>query len=114
MKKKTKKSKIQFLSATLGTLYSLFLVDYFMGSLEDISGSIATALVTPHMLCCVLAAIFGWVGFFGNGRGFALTAAILYCVGAVLFVMYAPFVVPMIVTGFIGYAMIGRIKKANE
>lgn len=95
MKKKTKKSKIQFLSATLGTLYSLFLVDYFMGSLEDISGSIATALVTPHMLCCVLAAIFGWVGFFGNGRGFTLTAAILYCVGAVLFVMYAPFVVPM-------------------
>lgn len=108
-----KRSKIQFLSAGLGTLYSVFLINYFMGTINDLSGSIATALVTPHLLCCSLAAIFGWVGFFGNGRGFALTAAILYCVGAVIFVMYAPFVVPMIVLGFIGYAMIGRIKKAN-
>jgi hypothetical protein len=110
-----KKSKTLIISAILGIIYSVYLISYFSGAIsgtgsstEALGGALATALVTPHMICIVLATIFNTVGAIFNKSGFALTGAILYCVGGVLFIMYIPFVIPMIVLSFIGY---GRVKK---
>lgn len=108
------RSKIEFLAAVTGTLYSIYLVRYFYDAADaNLSGSLATFIVTPHMLFCVLGSIFAWVAFFGNGRGMALAAAIMFCVAAVVFVAYAPLTVPMILLCFIGYAMIGRINRKD-
>lgn len=104
------RSKALFICALLATAYSIFLMTYFGSSMtssdstEAIGGAIATALVTPHMVVVTLGAIFSWLGFFLRKSGFALVGAILYCVGAVLFLMYAMFCIPLIIMGFVGYS----------
>lgn len=112
-----KKSVILLISAILGIVYAIYIVTYFFGvstgqsgTAEAIGAGIATALVTPHMICTVLAAIFNVLGWALSHRGFALTGAILYCVAAVAFLMYAPFVVIQIILSFIGFA---RLKNAK-
>lgn len=104
------RSKILFISSLLITSYVVYLMIHFGSSFfsddstEVIGGAIATALVTPHMLFLGLGAVFSWVGFFFKKSWAALVAAILYCVGAMLFLMYSMFVIPMIILGFIGYS----------
>lgn len=122
-KVKAKRSLCQFLSSIILIAYTIYIVQYFFGISVDTSGesvtmslggSIATALVTPHMLFCAIASVFSIAGFLANSRAFALTAVILECVAAVLFVMYAPFLIPSIILGFIGYARIGALKRKAE
>ncbi|MCY6959852.1 hypothetical protein [Clostridium brassicae] len=110
-----KKSKALIISSILGIIYSIYLVIHFGGSVlgansgsEAVGGAIATALVAPHMICVILAAIFNTIGAIFNKSGFALVGAILYCVGGVLFIMYIIFVIPMIILSFVGY---GSVKK---
>ena len=112
------KSKALIFSAILGVAYSIYLIVYFSGAMsgsgaEALGGAIATALVTPHMICVVLAAIFNTIGALANKSGFALTGAILYCVGGVLFIAYIFFVIPMIVLSFVGYSKVKKIKRAK-
>lgn len=118
MKSKKKRSWALLISALLGVAYSIYIVSYFSGAVtgtqtgsEAVGGAIATALVTPHMICVVIAAIFNSIAALANKRGFALVGAILYCVAAVMFLMYAPFVLPSIILSFIGYARLGKINK---
>lgn len=116
-----KKSKCLIVSAVLGVLYSIYLLSYFSGVLsngqgtaESVGGAIATAMVTPHMICVVLAAIFNLVGALQSKAGFALTGGILYSVGGVLFLPYIIFVIPMIILSFVGYSKIKKLKKNNN
>ncbi len=67
-----KKSVLLLISAILGILYAIYIVSYFAGApanaggaAEAIGAGIATALVMPHMLCAVLAAIFNTLGWAG-------------------------------------------------
>ena len=109
-----RRSKIEFLCAGMSSLYLAYILRYYMSAADSgLSGSMATAIVTPHILCCMFGVIFSWLAFFGNRRGFALTAAIMFSVAAVVFVMYAPLMIPLIIIGFIGYARIGSILQEN-
>lgn len=112
---KIKKSVLLLISAILGVLYAIYIVVYFVGvsagasgSAEAIGAGIATVLVMPHMICAVLAAIFNVLGWSLNSRGFALTGAILYTVAAVLFPIYAMFVLIQMILSYIGFA---KLKK---
>ena len=114
---KKKKSTLLLISAILGILYSVYIVVYFMGAgsnagstAEAIGAGIATVIVMPHMICAVLAAIFNTLGWAMSSRGFSLTGAILYAVAAVLFPIYAMFVLIQMILSFIGFA---RLKKLN-
>ncbi|MGL6187084.1 MAG: hypothetical protein ACRC1T_17070 [Clostridium chrysemydis] len=117
---KKKHSKALLISGILGALYAIYLISYFgsgmtsSDSSEQIGATIATALVTPHMILVVLAAIFNWVSYFTNKRGFALTAGILYSVAGVVFLMYIPFVIPSIVLSFVGFANLKKIIEINN
>ena len=73
-------------------------------STEAIGGALATALVTPHMVVVGLGAIFSWLGFILRKPWGALVGAILYCVGALVFIVYAMFCIPLIILGFVGYS----------
>ncbi len=113
-----KRSKILIISSILGVLYSIFLLVNFGGAIfgassdaEAVGGAIATALVTPHMICVVLATIFNVIAAIQSKSGLALTGAILYTVSGVLFLMYIPFVIPMIILSFIGYAKVKKVVK---
>ena len=114
---KKKKSVLLLISAILGVLYAIFIVTYFAGvgsgadgAAEAIGAGIARMLVMPHMICAVLAAIFNVLGWGMSSRGFSLTGAILYAVAAVLFPVYAMFVLIQMILSFIGFA---RLKKLN-
>ncbi|MFA6809217.1 MAG: hypothetical protein WCR27_09530 [Eubacteriales bacterium] len=103
------RSKVLFICAILGTIYTVYLIVYFAGTMGDLNstdelgGALATALVMPHMVAMALGTIFSWLGFFLKKSWAALVGAILYCVAAVVFIMYAMFCIPMIVLGFIGF-----------
>jgi len=111
------RSKVLFVTAILATLYVIYLVMYFGGSImsndssEAIGGAIATALIMPHMFLTGLGAIFSWVGFATRKSWAALAGAILYSVGAALFVLYIMFSLPLIILGFVGYS---KQKKINQ
>lgn len=118
---KKKRSTALLISAIIGCLYGVYLISYFSGTMfgaedgaEAVGGALATALVTPHMICVILAAIFNVVGWFSNKKGFALTGAILYCVGAVIFLLYAMFLLPSIILSFVGLARLGKIIEYNS
>lgn len=104
------RSKILFICALLATIYVIYLISYFgnatgdLNSSEEIGGAIATALVTPHMIFIGVGAIFSWLGFFLKKSWSALVAAILYCIGALSFIMYFVFCIPLIILGFVGYS----------
>lgn len=115
---KKKHSKALLVSGVLGVIYAIYLIAYFGGAITsstdgaELAGTaIATALVTPHMVLVVLAAIFNVVAYFTNKRGFALVAGILYSVGGVLFLVYILFVIPSLILSFVGYA---KLKKIND
>lgn len=109
-----KLNKCLLVSFILGILYAVYLIAYFSGAVGGSSGAeqagaaIAAALVTPHMVCEVLATIFNGLGLFMDKRGFALTGAILYTVSIVLFPPYFMFVIIQMILSYIGFA---KLKK---
>jgi hypothetical protein len=111
------RSKILFMSACIGLFYIVYLIIHFYTGVttttvaKQIGASIATALVTPHIIIISLAVIFNWLGVFMKKNWAALVSAILYCVGGLVFILYILFVIPMIVLSFVGYA---KQKKLNK
>lgn len=109
------KSKSLLISLIVGALYAAYLIVHFGGAIggagsdgEAAAGVIATALVMPHMILVVLAVIFNALGYFKCKRGFALTGGILYAVAAVVFLLYAPFLIIQIVCSFVGYSKLRK------
>ena len=104
------RSKVLFTCAILATIYVIYLIVYFgnsmgdMSSEEEIGGAIATVLVTPHIIFIGLGALFSWIGFLMKKSWAALVGAIMYCVGTLVFIIYAFFGIPLIVLGFVGYS----------
>ena len=107
---KKKRSICVLLAVLIATAYLIYVFTYFMENADTTAGAIATAVVLPHMAVLAIGVLFGWIGYFTRGTGFILTSAILYSVAAILFVMYAVFLIPSIVLGFVGYV---RQKKLN-
>ncbi len=115
MKTKKKKSALLLVAAILGVIYAIYSISYWFGAntgtteaAEAIGAGIATALVMPHVICTILAALFNVLGWAMSHRGFALTGGILYAVAALMFPLYALFVIVQAVLSFIGFA---RLKK---
>ncbi len=111
------RSKALFVCALLASIYVIYLICYFgssmgdMNSAEELGGAVATALVTPHMLVIGIGAVFSWLGFFLRKPWAALVGAILYCAGALLFIIYIMFCIPLIILGFVGYS---KQKKLSD
>ena len=105
---KTKGRISGFLCMLLTIAYAIYIISYFSGaSAANAGGAIATALVTPHMACVAIAAVFSVIGFFCKARWAFLVTGILLVLAAVIFLMYAVFVVVQAVLAFIAYARMG-------
>jgi hypothetical protein len=123
-----KRSMALLISAIIGLIYGIFLIIiFFTGNivnsgymansspvLEALTGGIVIVLVLPHMICVLVAVIFNILGWVVNKREFALTAGILYSASAVMFIVFAVFVVPSIVLSFVGYVKLKEIIEQNE
>lgn len=108
---KPKINKCLLISFIIGVLYALYSVSYWTGAnsgnadtATQLGAGIATALVTPHLVCTGLAVIFNAFGLFMRNRGFALTGAIFYTVALITFPMYFMFVIIEMILSYIGFA----------
>lgn len=113
------RSKAAFFAVLIALLYGIYSITYWTGAntsadgdAEAIGAGIATFLVLPHVIVTWIGVLFGLIGYFSRKTGFILTAAILYSVAAVLFFIYAVFLIPSIVLGFVGYSSQKKINKA--
>jgi hypothetical protein len=116
-----RRSKATFWATLVAVAYGIYAIVYWVGTntsttddAEAIGAGIATALVLPHLLVTWLGIVFGLIGLFTRKTGFQLTAAILYSVGAVLFIIYAIFLLPSIVLGFVGYSSQKKINASSS
>ena len=121
-KTKQKKSILLIIAMVLGVAYAAYSLWYWMAggassqvgsdSASQLGGAIATALVMPHLVVELIAAIFNVCGVVFNKPAFALTAGILYAVAAVLFPVYAMFVIVEMVLCFIAFAKMRKARRA--
>jgi hypothetical protein len=114
------RSKASFWATLIALAYGIYAFSYWVstnastdGDAEALGSAIATVLVLPHLLVTWLGIIFGMIGFFARKTSFQLTAAILYAVAAVLFFLYAIFLIPSIILGFIGYSVQKKLNKSS-
>lgn len=105
-----KKGRVSGVLATvLAVAYAIYIVSYFSGIAMDSAGAaIATALVTPHMVCVAVGALMAVLGTFTFKRGFMLAAGILLVVAAAIFPTYAMFTVVQSILAFIAYVRMGK------
>lgn len=115
------RSKVLIISSILGVAYSLYLIFYFSGTMsgdvsdtEAIGGALATLLVTPHIVMVMLSTLFNILAVTLKKVGFALTSGILFSVSGILLPLYLPFVIPMIVLSFVGYAKMKKYKNSPD
>lgn len=109
------RSKTAFIAALLGTVYSLYLLKYFGAGADETTGAVAFALVMPHFICNIIAAIFGWIGFKGNRKGMMIASLVFYILAIVTFILYFLFDLPMVIFAAIAISKISKInKQANE
>jgi hypothetical protein len=112
-----KRSKLLLAAGIIGTLYLIYLISHFSNAMvssdeaEAIGAGLATALVTPHMVCVGIAVIFNWLGWVMKARWAALVAGIMYAVSIVCMFMYALFVVLEMIFCFVAY---GKMKNQPE
>lgn len=118
----TNRSKSSFLAWVLAAAYGVYSIVYWSGvgaetqsadAAEAIGAGLATLLVLPHVIFVVVGALFGVIGFFARSPGFVLTSAILYSVAAIVFLVYAVFLIPSIVLGFVGFAKQRKINRGT-
>jgi len=113
------RSILTLISLVLAIAYTIYILSYFGGvnaettsDAEAIGAGIATLLVLPSVFVLGVGVILGLIGFFNRSAGLQLTAAILYSVAGLLFLLYAVFLVPSIVLGFIGWNQQKKINAA--
>ena len=111
----TGRSKLLLASWILGFAYSIYIIVYFANgtvnaesSVEMLGSGIAAFLVTPHIICVVIATIFNIIGWAKSKRNFALVGAIMYGVSILLFPVYFVFVVLQTVFSFVGFSMMDK------
>lgn len=103
-KSTVKKNTCLLVSFTLGILYSCYILGHFFGDYNnDLGETIAIAMVLPHIFMTLGATIINIIAYIKNTKGWALFAAILYSVAAILFLMYSPFVMPSIILCFVAW-----------
>lgn len=116
LKLKSKLNYCLLVAFVLGVAYSMFILYYFAtyktnNEWEALGAGIAMHLLTPHLVCTVLATIFNGLGVFFNRKGFALTGAILYSVAIILFPIYWMFVVCQAILSFVGFSLMCKASR---
>lgn len=118
-KRKPKKSVLALISMILAWLYAIYLISHFSGAVtttegvEQAGAALATALVTPHIVCVFIGAIFNSLGYFMNRHAFVLVGAILYSVAIALFPLYAFFIVIQMILSYVAFAKMKKQAQAQ-
>lgn len=115
-----KRNTILLVSAVLSLIWMIFCTSTYSSSVnegvnadtaEAVGTVIGAALMLPYMVVAWVGTIFNCVGWLISKKGFALVAAILFCVSLVIGITYGFGLIPSIVLSFVAYAKMGKAKK---
>lgn len=112
------RSKSLLISLVIGFLYAFYLCILLFKALVRIQGKLdvielqyMSMWLRPHLILTVLAVIFNALGYLQSMKEYALIAAILYSVAAVVNVFYALMILLPIIFSFHGYYQLCRQKE---
>ena len=121
---KKKKNIPLIIAMVIGVAYALYSLWYWMAggaaaqagtdSAAQLGGAMAAAIVMPHVMVELIAAVFNVLGVVFGKPAFALTAGILYAVAMVLFPMYFMFVIVEMVLCFVAFAQMRKARRASS
>ena len=97
-------------AAIIATVYVLFILVFFAGN--EVYKLFPGAAI--HAIVSVIVVSIGWAAYFTQKKELLLTAAVGYCLMAGTFLLYALFMAPPIIFGFIGYAQVRNAKKREH
>ena len=103
------RSKMLFLSALLATSYVAYLIIAYNNILDQYSDSasifalIMTALVLPHFIAMTVSTVFIWISFIMKKAKVAVFSLIIMIFATLSFILYAPFLIPIIITLIFGF-----------
>lgn len=105
-----KKPTVLLVSAIIATLWIIFGFHSFSSAAsgaseaaEQIGTAIAGMMIIPFLIIASLGALFNWLSWALQKRGFAITAGVLYCV-SLIGITYTFGLIPSIILTFIGVA----------
>jgi hypothetical protein len=116
------RSKSLFVGTVIALIYTIYIIGYMASTGDAVSGDdsaeavgtgLAMLLILPHVTLTVVGTLFGVIAFFSKKAGFALTAGIIWAVAAATFILYAAFLIPSIVLGFVGYTAQKKLNAAG-
>lgn len=116
------RSKSLFVGTLIALAYTIYIIGYMAStgdavssedSAEAVGTGLAMLLILPHVTLTVVGTLFGVIAFFSKKAGFALTAGIIWAVAAATFILYAAFLIPSIVLGFVGYTAQKKLNAAS-
>ena len=101
-------SKALLISNILGIAYLIYLIiSYNNLNLENETNAgfyaILFVLVIPHLYLTALGVFLGSLSVILKNHQLALVASLIYLLASVAFLIYAIFLLPTIILGFIGY-----------
>ncbi|MGB3414623.1 MAG: hypothetical protein WBA28_07905 [Microbacteriaceae bacterium] len=106
------------IAAVLGSAYAIYLSTYIANSSSQTGSAgtkagiaIAVAIMTPHLILVITAAVLNIITVFTNSPILALLTAIFYSVAALVFLLYILFVIPSIVLSWIGFVQLRKRSK---
>lgn len=104
-----------FIAALLATFYVSYLIISYNSIMERYEGSssffalIFTALVIPHFIAMSISAILIWFSFAMKKAKIAVISLIILVFAALSFLLYAPFLLPIIIFLILGFRNQERI-----
>jgi len=101
-------SKALIISTVIGSTYLIYLIiTYSNIDLNEENApaflAIFMTLSMPHLYLTGFACLLGWVAILTKKPIFSLLSAIAFFIAAFVFPLYAIFLLPSILFGFIGY-----------
>jgi hypothetical protein len=103
------RSKSLFVGTVIALLYTIYIIGYMASTGEAVSSDdsaeavgtgLAMLLILPHVTLTVVGTLFGVIAFF-------------WAVAAATFILYAAFLIPSIVLGFVGYTAQKKLNAAG-
>ena len=104
-----RRSPLVLISSVLGLVYASVVLDYLMNApssalyTDFLRGTgLAMVFAWPHVLTAAVGSILGLVGFFRRSTQQIFASSVLFSAAAAVYLVWAVFLVPSIILGFLG------------
>ena len=116
-----RRSPLVLISSVLGLIYASVVLDYLMNApsvalyTDFLRGTgLAMVFAWPHVLTAAVGSILGLVGFFRRSTQQIFASSVLFSAAAAVYLVWAVFLVPSIILGFLGNSSQKKINSGQS